>query len=267
MLQADKILKNTLKFLKKLTIVDYLIIIIVLLGVIILYKFFNPEQKWIDAVVLDNNIPIFQANSLKVGDIEKDPNGNKIASIEKLETFDTPNTQASNKDVFITLKLLVRVNPRSKEYEYKNKIIKVGAPIELRFNSGLVNGNISELENISRNMVIKTLTLKLYEQWPWFGDSIKVGSGEKDQNGEFLVQVLDKEVTPAQIVVNDASGNPLLKTDPQKVDITLKVKVQANLINNQIIFGRDKRIIVGELFSFNSGDTRIKDTNIIKIGS
>lgn len=272
MFQAKKILQNTLKFLKKLTFVDYLIIIIVLLGITILYKFFNPEQEWVDVLIIDENVPIYQAAALKVGDIEKNPNGKKIAEIIDTESYDTPEVsdptvpQKTTKDVYIQAKLQVKINPRSKEYEYKNRIIKVGAPIELRFNQAQINGKLAGIGPDSKpKYESKILTLKLYDQWSWFADSIKIGSGEINENGQNIVEVISKEIIPAQITVDTASGEKVLRTDPLKVDIIFRLRVQAEKLNNEFIFRKDKRILVGELFSFNAGLTRIKDALISRI--
>lgn len=272
MLQVNKILKNTFRFLKKLTFVDYLIIIIVLLGVIILYKFFNPRQEWIDVLVIDDKIPIYQTAALKVGDIEKDPNGAKIAEITDIESYNSPEptdptvVQQSLKDVFIQVKLQVKINPRSKEYEYKNKIIKVGVPIELRFNQVQINGKLAGigLDSIPKYET-KILTLKLYEQWPWFAEVIKVGGGESDGKGEKIVEILSKEIKPAEITVDTAGGEKLLRTDPQKVDLTLKLSIKVIRISDQLIFRKDTKIIIGKTLPFNAGNTQINNALIINI--
>lgn len=254
---------DTKKFIRRLKILDYIIIIALLLFGIIIYKFLNPEEKWIDLVILDTNVPIYQLAALHKGDIEKGPTGEKMAEITDLEIYDTPNTPISNKDIFISLKILAKINPRSREYEYKNKIIKIGSPSEFKFNSGLANGVIVDMEGAKPRIAeTKVLTLILYGQWIWFADSIKVGSGEIDEKGKKIVEVISKEVKPAEITVDTSTGEKLLKTDPQKVDITLKVNIQAQKINNEFIFRKNKKLLVGEQFSFNASDTTVKDALI-----
>lgn len=211
------------------------------------------------------NIPLFQAQSVKVGDIEKDSSGKKIAEIVNLQVYDTPQSVVTKKDIYVKLRLLVKINSRSGELEYKNKIIKVGSPVEFRFNSGLIAGKIAELGGKEEKIEIKTITIKLYDQWPWFADSIEVGAGETDEKGEKIIKVLSKEVKPAEITVTTQNGQTVITTDLRKVDVTLTAKIQLANIKNQYVFRQDQRIIIGELISFNAGSTRIKDGYIVDI--
>lgn len=265
--------KQILNFLKKLTLIDYLIVIVLVAGILIAYQFLNPEEKWVNVTVIYPNAPIFQAYAVRLGDFEKDPSGKKIAEIDGIQVYDISNnittviSNNSNKDLFIQGKILVKLNPRSKEYEFKNKNIKVGTQIELRFNSGLVNGTVADIEGVgltSQNQT-KIITLKMYSQWPWLADNIKIGDAEQNSQGQKTAEIISKDVVPAVITLDTISGDRLIKNDPQKVDITLKVRVLVNKIGDDLLFGRDKRVIVGELFSFSAGNTLISDANIIKI--
>lgn len=252
-----------LRFIRKLKPLDYLIILIVLLAVFILFRFLNPEEKWIDAVIVANEVPFFQAHSLHVGDIEKDPNGEKTAEIVRIKAYDTPTTLQVKKDVLIRLKLLVKVNSRSGEYEYKNKIIKVGSPIELRFNTGQFNGKVAELDVLGdKQYEDKTLTLIVYDEWPWLADSIKIGAFEKDDSNQKIIEVLEKQVQTAEMTVVDEAGNTLLRTNPRKVDITLKIKVKVRKFGEELIIRQDEKIAIGENIAFNAGETRIKEALI-----
>lgn len=264
---VKKPLEKSLHFIKKLKFLDYVIIVSLLLGAIILYKFLNPPEKWTEVVVLTQNIPIFRAYSLKVGDIEKNPSGKKTAEITTLEVYDTPTTPTSNKDVFLTINLLTQVNPRSGELEYKNKIIKVGLPVELNFNVGKVNGIISSLGDSRQKetTVTKILTLKLYDEWPWFAEGLKVGEGEVDENGQKIAEIIGKESHPAEMTVVTENGDTLLRTNPRKVDITLKVKVKAKKIKDEFLFRKDTRLLVGESFAFNAGNSRIRGALVEKL--
>lgn len=256
-----------LRFLRRLRFLDYLIIIIVILAGVILYKFFNPEEKWVNAAVAANEMPFFHAQSFAVSNIERDPNGKRIAEITDVQVFDTPKTVVANKDVFLRLKLLVRVNPRSGELEYKNKIIKVGSPIQLRFNTGQINGKVAELNEKGQEEKLETkiLILVLYEQWPWLADSIKVSDGKKDESRKKIIEIVAKEVKPAEVTVRTDSGQTFIRTDPRKVDITLKVKIQVQKFGDELIFRQDERIAIGELISFNTDKTIVKDALIESI--
>lgn len=256
-----------MKFIKRLRLIDYLIVVIVILAGVILFKFFNPREQWTDISVLAQNVTIFQANSLQKGDIEKSPTGEEIAQLVNVDIFDTPDTPASNKDLFIRAKILAKVNERSGDLEYKNKIIKIGSPIELRFSSGIINGRVMEMGDVGSQVETesKTVTVNIYNEWPWLADSLKEGDSEVDQNGEKIVEVMEKEAKPAEITVTTDSGETLLRTDPRKVDITLKVKMQVRAFGDELIFEKDKRLAVGETISFNIGNVKVKDAVIANI--
>lgn len=263
----QKTLKKIASIFKKLKIIDYLIIIAVILAGIIFFKFLNPEEKWVTATISANNLPYFQANALHVGDFEKDPNGKKIAEITSVQVYNTPQTLVANKDIFLKIKLLVRISPRSKELQYKNKVIKIGSPIEFMFTSGYIPGKIADLgtDNQQRKLKTKIVSLRLYNQWPWFGDAIKIGEGEIGENGERISEIISKEIKPAEITTTTSEGQTLLQTDPRKVEIAIKMKMKVLETNGELIFRKDKTIIIGETMSFDAGDTRIDDAFIEKI--
>ncbi len=261
--------------LRKLKLLDYLIIIIVILGGFILYKFLNPEEKWINVEVMDANIPVFRAYSVKEGDIEKSPTGETIAEVSDVITYsnlqssvNATNGPTSNKDIRVQLKLKTKINSRTGEYEYKNKIIKVGSPIELRLTNGQINGTISEIrEDSSTEEKFEPIevALKIYGQWPWYADSIKPGVMTNLENPQARVEILEKKVVPAEITVDDANGQKILTTDPQKVDITLRVKMLVQKFGNTIVFKKDQAIIIGEKVSFVSNGTKITEAYIVGV--
>lgn len=262
--------KIFLNLIKKLTVVDYLIIILILLAGIIAYKFFNPEEKWIYLSVVADNVPFFQAQSLRVGDFEKDPAGRQIAQITDLNIFtNSKSVSTTDKDLLIRTKSLAKINPRSGEYEYKNKIVKIGSPIDFRFSTGQISGKISnfavEESNLNSQKMTKILSVKAYGQWPWIADGLKIGNGEKDESDQNIIELVSKEVEPAQITVVNANGQTLLQNDPTKVDLSLKLKVIAREQANEFIFRQDEKIAIGVQLSFYIGNVWIKNAFITSI--
>lgn len=251
-------------FLKKLKFLDYILIIIFIVGIFLLYQFFNPEKKWIYIGLASNNIPYFQANSFRIDDIEKDSLGKEIGKILSVQIFDTPESLVSNKDVYSKIKLLVSVNPRSKEFEYKNKIVKVGALQEFRFGPTYIQGRIAELkeQDFPVTLETKTVTVKLYDQWPWLAENITESHGSIEKG---IVELISKEVEPAKLTIITSQGEEVLGTNPQKINVTLKVKMKVRRVRNELILHQNERLIVGEVIPFNLGHTRIKDAYIVKI--
>lgn len=251
---------------KKLTIVDVVLIGIVLLGAVFIYRFFNSEEQWINAVVLQSNTPLFLSNSYKIGDTEKDSNGTVIAQIINIESQSTALTQSINKDFFFSVKLKVKINPRTRDYEYKNKIIKVASPIDIKSNSGLITGTIISLDQSSVfNKENKTVTLKIYDVYPWYAEAIKVGAFEQDDTLNKIVEVVSKEVSDSEIMTTTSLGSPVKTTNPLKKDILLTIKISVQKFGNDYIFRKDRRVSIGEKIIFSAGDVRITDAFITAI--
>lgn len=254
----------------KLKFVDYLIILALILGAVLLFKFLNPEKKWIKITVFSPAVSIFQATALHPGDFEKDPSGKQIAEIITLTTYDLPSDPKGGliaKNLFLKAKILAKINPRSGEFEYKNRVIKIGSPTEFFFNSATLKGIVVDFEGAQPEKAPETriLTLKLYDQWPWFGENLRVGAGEIDERGQSTLEIIEKEVTPAIMTVVTASGETLLRTDPRKVDITLKVKVQVQSFKNELFFQKNTPIKIGEQISFDADKTWVENALITAI--
>lgn len=259
-----------LNFLRKLRLLDYLIIIAVILAGIILFKFIFPKEQWISTTVAVKNASIFETDSLHKGDIEDDPSGKKIAEISTIEVSNSiSNTQniTSNKDLFINIKLLVTINSKTGNFEYKNKIITIGAPIQLALRSAVVSGEVIAVEGIKDNYPTQTkiLTLKMYLQWPWFADSLKVGAAETDQDGNKIVELIDKNVAPAEITVTTATGETLKNTDPRKIDITFQVRVRIRRSPYGFLFQRYTLLRIGDAIDLNLGKTLVNNALIVNI--
>lgn len=251
----------------KLTFLDYLILTIVLLGGILLYMFFNPKEEWITVEVFDQNIPIFQVQSLQKKDVEKDASGKVIAQVEDITTQDTTIPQSPNKDIFLRVKLLAKLNQRNKEYEFKSKIVKIGAPVELRFSSGLVTGTITGTENlmVRENVVEKIITIQQYNVLPWVSDNLTVGDSTINEKGYKITELVSKDVQPAEITTTTDTGQLLLERSPQRVDVTLKVKIRLREYNKRFIFLSNREISVGESITLRIGNTTIQNASIINI--
>lgn len=260
-------LRNIIRFIRRLKTLDYLIIIALILSMIVTYQFFNPQEQLIDVEIMDDNIPIYLAYALKKGDTEKNPTGKTIAELKSITIYDITNTPSANKNLKIEAKILVRLNQRNSDFEYKNKIVKIGTPIELKLDSGLISGTISNINSlqISQTREPAIVTLKMYEQWPWFAENINVGAQNIDENGQKLIEVLEKDVRAAEVTVDTASGERVLRIDPQKVDITLKVRMFVQKFGKELVFKKDRRIVIGEQVSFNIDKTLVLDAHITKI--
>ncbi len=255
-------------FIKKLKLLDYLIIILVLLAAVIFYKFVHHKQKWINVTALAYS-NVFLANSMQPQDYEVDSSGKKIALVRSFETVDTPalnGNQFVNKLLIMNISMLVDTNSRSTVLQYKNQPLAVGSQIDLNFNSAKIQAYISEIEgSIPKKMEERILTVIIYNQWPWFADSINIGDSQTDTSGKKIIEVISKEVRPTQVVNVVSPGEVVDYTGSTKVDITLKLKTQVEKINDKYIFRGYNNIFVGKAIPFTLGNVQINSAAITNI--
>lgn len=252
---------------KKLKIVDYLIIFFVIMLVFLIISYAFPKKQWVDIIVYQPRVHAILASSLHPGDVEKDPTGKVIALIQNIQAYDAQAQNASiYKDIYINVRILAKLNSRSNELEYKNKIIKLGSPIEMRFTNTYIKGTIFDFVNSYYAEVTKIVTLKRYSIYPWQADSLKINEGEIGPTGDKISEIISKDVIPAEITTTDDTGNTLLRTDPRKVDVTLKVKMKLLSLNGGVyLFRRDTRISIDTYVSFNAGSARVDDYRVVNI--
>jgi hypothetical protein len=262
-------LKTIALFVKKLRFVDYLIIVILVLAVVLFYKFVHREQVWVNATALSYS-NIFQTSSIHPGDYETDSSGKVIATVEGLESVNTPplnGNQFYNKILILKVKMLVDKSSRSKQIQFKNHPLGVGSQVQLNLNTSTSQYYISDIEGIGtpKKFEEKTLTVIIYNQWPWFGDSINVGDIAVDANGRKVVEVISKDIKPTQVVNTTATGEVMELIGSSKVDITLKLKTQLQKVNEGYIFLGYNNVLIGRAISFALGNVQLSNAVVTNI--
>ncbi len=265
----NKKLRSITKFLKKLKTLDYLIIIMVLLAGLIFYKFVHQTKKWINTTTIAYST-VFQANSLRSGDYEVDSSGKKIAVVNNLEVIDAPALAGNpflNKILILNVAMQVDTNSRSDQIQYKNQPLAIGTQIGFDFNSAAIQGYISDIEgsNIHKTDITKTLTVIIYNQWPWFADAIHVGDYQNDAAGKKVIEVISKNVSPTQVVNVVSAGEVVDYTGSSKVDVILKLKAKLQKANSYYIFHDYNNIFIGKPITFTLGNTQINSAVVTNI--
>ncbi len=252
-----KIIINALSFLKKLKFLDYLIIIFVFLALVLFYRFIHQEKKWINVTVI-SRATNFYVNSLHIGDFETDSSGKKIAEVTDFRLVDAPNTTNpfANKILLLDLKILVNSSSRVNYFEYKNQPVGVGSGIQFNFNYTSVDAFVTNIgeSSVNKNTETKILTIRIYNQWPWYADSIKIGDSYKNVNGEKTIEVISKEVNPAQNPITTAGNQQLIGN----VDIVLRVRAKLEKTIGGYLFQGYNNIFIGDTISFTAGNNRVQ---------
>ncbi|KKQ07628.1 hypothetical protein A2858_02710 [Candidatus Daviesbacteria bacterium RIFCSPHIGHO2_01_FULL_36_37] len=260
-------MKKIIGFLRKLRPLDYIIILIILLSILFLSRYVSPDEEWVDVLIVDDRLPTLLATSFQNDDTEKNLTGKEVAKIIDAQSFNSAGTSGSIQDVFLEVKLLAKINPRTKQFEFKNRAVTPGLPIELNFPSGTIRGVILSMGDNLKIKKIKTkkLTLKLYSEWPWLAESIKQGDTLLDRRGNKIVEILEKSAAPSAYADLTLGESQTIKVNPEKIDITLKVSIQVYETAGGLIAWNTKRILVGETLDFSTKNTTFHDVVITEI--
>lgn len=76
------------------------------------------------------------------------------------------------------------------------------------------------------NQSYRTIIARQLEARQWVVDAIQVGDTMKDNQGNIIAEILEKDVQPSDMITTTWLGEPLLKKDPLHKDVTLKIKMR-----------------------------------------
>lgn len=247
-----------MNLLKRLKPLDYLIIISLLSLVIYFMFFIRQQQSWVTVTVISRDVPLYLTNTFNKGDVEKDPSGDKSAEIIDKTLYPSRNDNTTTRDMFLTVNLLAAINKKTNETEYKSKAFTVGSPIELRFNSGLVQGVVIKVNPQNNRQLYKTVTVRAYMQHSWLAEKLVVGQGDNE-----IIQLLSKQIVPTQFSSQIASSSPDTPiVGDQNQDIIMRLKVLGEENKGKFLFANQKPIAVGDTFSFYVGNVYIREAVI-----
>lgn len=168
-----------------------------------------------------------------INSIMRDKKEDRIsAQIIKVNYYPFFTTGISNQffdqfDVYLYLRL--RVTKSNQSFYFDRSIISVGAPIDLQFYNTQVSGTVISFSKqpIDDKYVEKTIYLTKESPSPWEYEAIKIGDYYFDGENK-VFQVVSKEISE--------NGDVL----------TVKAKIKAKEINNQLIFADEELLNVGK---------------------
>jgi len=237
-----------IKFLKKisrrLSVFDYLSIaliggVIIALGLFFLRK---VEVVEIEVKIAPDSVfwrgamaPFWLANSINVGDGEFDGFGRKMVEVLDVRTF-----EGGGDAKYIYLKLNVKAvyDKKKRQFSFGGKPLGVGSPIKLRLSGGVMDGLVTYVKGVPDTRIWEDKIVEVrVNQWtdvfpetlgtmPWRVEAIKIGDQMKDGQGRVVAEILDKEVKPAEKIVVTNDGRVLLRQDPIKKDLILRIKLK-----------------------------------------
>ncbi|MDQ3008356.1 MAG: DUF4330 domain-containing protein [bacterium] len=167
--------------------------------------------------------PYWLTNPVEKGDVELDPQGNVL-----VEVLDTRKFEVGERKM-LWMKVRLKVTPQNKadQFRFRREPIQVGSLIHVAPNNIKIFSSVMWIEGVreDRAEVEKVITLREYGVFPWHADAFTVGDTMKADDSKVLAEILEKDVIEAEMVTTDDAGNVLVKTNPTRRDITLKLRV------------------------------------------
>lgn len=260
-----KKIKILLKFLRRLTVLDWLVILVILAGLVFLAIFIFKEEKWVKVEVKiarpewwweSNPPPYWLADQIKKGDEQYDSLGRKVVEVLDVETYEW---SGGRKMTYLTLNLKVEVDRRKRRLKFNHRPLEIGKEIDLELGGIGTQGLVAYIEGMpdARVWENKIVEVRLIERqyfevfpetlgvMPWKAEAIKVGDQMKDTWGRVVAEILGKEVEPAEKIVVVSDGRILLRRDPIKKDVTLVVKLKTFRQEGVNYFLYDLKVKVG----------------------
>jgi len=131
-------------------------------------------------------------------------------------------------NTYLTLRLKVAGSRNTNDFFYNRSVVAVGAPIDLELSNVQVSGTIISFskELIEDQYIEKIVYLAKENPFSWEYDGIKVGDYYFDGENKAF-EIIGKEIS-----INNS--------------LIVKAKIKVKEINNRLVFGEDRVIIVGK---------------------
>ncbi|MBI4232699.1 DUF4330 domain-containing protein [Candidatus Peregrinibacteria bacterium] len=188
-------------------------------------------------------VPLEVAKSIKIGDTMKSYSGKEKA---KITGITTSPVQGPSKNML--LQVAVETRAIGNDLYFLDQPIKVGSPLNIIIDEVEIQGTISDINPPAKKVVEKTVTIKLQSVPPWFADNIFIGDKEMNSENRVMAEIIDKKVTPAEMVVITEGGEVYKRENPIDKDVLLTVKIWGEKVDNEMLFHNNEVKINGVLY-------------------
>lgn len=253
------------RFLSKFTWVDFAFLALTVSLVLIFYFFFKRETTYITVrfKVTDEN-PLYAntlpnneyTSSFEVGDKEINELGAAVSEIVGVDSF---NYDQRNNVVYLDVKLKTTYNPRKNSYVYKGKQVVFGQSFTFSFTKVRAKALVVNFpgydDKFEKGFVTVDAQLRkpmrefsdVYGVEKFIADAIHIGDTVKDSRGRVLAEVVEVEKKPAIRWVFSERGVPTKVSDPNLVDVFLKIKLSVLKDKNRTYMFDFLPVLVGEV--------------------
>jgi hypothetical protein len=269
----QKFLLKIIAFKKKLRFQDYVIFlgILLLIGVFLFMRLsrktqwvhvlvkIQPDQLWWEA----HPAPWY-TQSLKKNADSYNSFGQKIGTIEKITSFETPD---GRNEVIATINLKTTFNPQRHQYEYNYQPILIGKPIEISFGTfsliGMVTGVNTEMTYIDRHIEARLTAIH-----SWKIAELTKGLKAIDSEGNILAKISDLTIQNAQTYqITDAQGRQIIipSEDPTRKDVVMKLVIKTIKYGDSYYTVSGSPVKIGAMFDIEFPSTIISNAEISAI--
>lgn len=255
---------NIFQRLKRLTIFDWFVILVVLFGLVFLILFILKEERWVKVEVKispkewwrdSKGPPYWLGNLIREGDKQYDLLGRKTAEILEVKNYEW---KMDRNFIYLTLNLKAEVDKRRKKLKFDHQPLEVGGQIDLQLGNIGMPGLVTYIEGmldtrIWEEKIVETRVLDYIDIFPetlgvqpWKAEAINVGDQMKNTHGQVVAEILDKKIKPAEKITTTADGRIILGQDPIKKDVALVIKIKTFKQEGVDYFLDDIKIKIGE---------------------
>lgn len=251
---------------------NILIIFVIIIGILFLgFRVLGQTDTYVNIQIMgssnnsqtpDNLPPAWLADTLNVGDSEKSVNGKKIAELVDIERY-----QEGDRQIYIaTVRLLVSLNKTSEKITYKQQGVEIGSRLSFSLDNSKISGQVVEIEGLKTagKWVDKNITVKLYDRYPWFADSITIGD-KLLSGGATQVEVLTKKTSLAEISTGRSDGRVVSGLNPLKRDITLTLKVRVLEREGVNYFAYIQPVKIGNILYMPMSNYNLYEANVLSV--
>lgn len=240
--------------IKKNYLVFFFALIILFIGSVITYKiiYSKSEYMYVQVKVGEGywwastlKPSIWYVNAIRKGEKAQDLLGRTTAQIIAKRIY--PTWTNDQYDTYITMKLRVSYNAKTKEYSFENNTVSIGSPIEVQFPKADVTGTIIDLgaKPLSTNYVEKTVYLVdqggYTKDFTFRYDGIKVGDSYFDGQ-DTVFTVLSKRLDKNIWTVTDNNAQVYERDVYTTQNIVVKARIKVQKEADGYYFGKDYKL-------------------------
>lgn len=265
------------KFLKKLSLLDYFVVFIILLAIAFSIRFLTREQRFVYLHIetgspewVGEQIPGFYwlVNSIRVGDIVFTTTGNQIGKVIEVYNVDWRGDRRYSR-----LKLQVNTvfDRRTNEYRINDVPLSVGNDADFKIGNTAYKGTITYIGNTldPQNYAERYLRIriKVLRTEPWKADTLNESFETKSTNGKVVFKVVDSVVTRSESTEVNSSGVRVRTLDPIFKDVYLTAIIYVTCQEEVCYFNGSLPVKVGVPITVQSPTSLIEGVRNVGKGS